>query len=207
VRVKRHCLRLTRTPGSGRQPRLRPRQVLLAQQLRGRRLNPQGVQHRQQDEDRTAIRSDPSVIVQRCDGPHRVNPETRSNTGPKTEDGKWRSRRPHFRAYNVAMRLALAFDLLARGARQEGRARKSARSGCLVDCCEQAGVSRTSGTIASATPFASAAATSGSARSAPIERGLGSFSPSASASSALSRTASALHRSWQRRILLYQKQM
>ena len=42
----------------------------------------------------------------------------------------------------MMLRSALAFDLLARSARQEGRARKSARSGCLVDCCEQAGVER-----------------------------------------------------------------
>jgi hypothetical protein len=35
---------------------------------------------------------------------------------------------------------ALAFDLLARSARQESRARKSARSGCLVDGRKQASV-------------------------------------------------------------------
>src|SRR5437667_6009211 len=37
---------------------------------------------------------------------------------------------------------ALTFDLLARSACQKGRASESPRGGCLVDCCEQAGVQR-----------------------------------------------------------------
>ena len=71
------------------------------------------------------------------------SPNPPTGTGPKAADGKWRpAAAPHFGAHDVVMRSALAFDLLARSARQEGRARKSACSGCLVDCCEQAGVER-----------------------------------------------------------------